>query len=104
MTDEWAASREAFTQAADWFVRTTAEVGSTAAYYRATSALASGSAVAERGRQAGAALGVAADVPALPAAQALALAGELAAQAGHAATLLRALTGRQGLPPGFSVL
>ena len=204
MDDEWATSHEAFAEAADWFVRTTTEVGdrwgdpglgewdvralvghtsrslltvesylaapaervevdSTAAYYRATSALAGGSAVAERGRQAGAALGddpaaavaviagrvvpvvagctgaevvttiaggmrlsdylptrtfelvvhtadlaaalgLASDVPALPASQALALASELAVQSGRAATLLLAVTGRQGLPPDFSVL
>ena len=92
-------SREAFGEAADWFVRTTAEVGdrweqpglgewdvralvghgsrsfvtvesylgqpaasveiaSTLDYYRATSAIAAGPGVAQRGRDAGAALGV----------------------------------------------
>jgi uncharacterized protein (TIGR03083 family) len=94
----WQASREAFEVAADWFVRTTAEIGdrweqpglgvwdvralvghasrsfvtvesylaqpaasveiaSTVDYYRATSAIASGPDVAQRGRDAGAALG-----------------------------------------------
>ncbi len=94
----WEASREAFGEAADWFVRTTAEVGdrweqpglgewdvralvghgsrsfvtvesylgqpaasveiaSTLDYYRATSAIAAGPGVAQRGRDAGAALG-----------------------------------------------
>ncbi|NYE37281.1 hypothetical protein F4692_002414 [Nocardioides cavernae] len=204
MTDRWTAARTAFAEAADWFVRTTrevgerweapglgewdvralvghtsrslltvesylqvpadaVEVGSTADYYRVTSALAAGSAVAERGRQAGAALGdapsaevaaiaarvvprvatctgaevittiaggmrladylptrtfelvvhtadlsaalgIESDVPPTPAAEALVLAGELAVGSGRADVVLRALTGREALPPGFSLL
>ena len=51
-----------------------------------------------------AATGLPAHVPPAAAAQALHLAGDLAVAGGAAAALLRALTGRTGLPPGFSVL
>lgn len=51
-----------------------------------------------------AAIGVAAEPPARPAAQALDLVSGLAVQQGTAATLLRAATGREGLPAGFTVL
>ena len=44
------------------------------------------------------------DVPARAAVSALRLAADVAAADGQAAPLLRALTGRTGLPPGFSVL
>jgi hypothetical protein len=50
------------------------------------------------------ALGAPPDPPAAPAAQALALVGELAADEGLAGPLLLAATGRHGLPAGFSVL
>ena len=139
------------------------ELGSAVAYFRATSAMAAGAAVAERGREAGVALGadpaasvadiadrvlalvrsadggeqvttiaggmrladylptrtfeltvhtadlatalgVPADVPATAAAQALRLVAGLAVSDGLAGPLLLALTGRSGLPAGFSVL
>ncbi|WP_432512941.1 maleylpyruvate isomerase N-terminal domain-containing protein [Kineococcus sp. SYSU DK001] len=51
-----------------------------------------------------AALGVAPDVPASAARQALHLVTELAVAAGAAGPLLLAATGRPGLAPGFSVL
>lgn len=51
-----------------------------------------------------AAIGVPAEPPAGPAAQALELATRLAVEAGTAAPLLRAITGREGLPAGWSVL
>ena len=51
-----------------------------------------------------AALGVPADIPATAAAQALRLVGELAVDRHVAAPLLLAVTGRQGLPPGFTIL
>lgn len=141
----------------------TAELQSALAYYRATSAMAVGSAVVQRGRDAGNALGadpaaavaeIAArvlplvdardgtellttiaggmrladylptrtfelavhtadlaralgerpDVPASAAAQALQLVTDLAVAEGIAGDLLLAATGRQGLPPGYSVL
>ena len=141
----------------------TVEVASTADYYRAIRGMTTGPAVAQRGRDAGAALGddpaaavaeiaarvlpfVAActghelpttlaggmrladylptrtfelvvhtcdlatalgeplDVPPSAAAQALALASELAVTNGLAGPLLLAATGRSGLPQGFSVL
>jgi hypothetical protein len=44
------------------------------------------------------------DPPALPATQALDLVGRLAAAGGNAGQLLLAVTGRRGLPQGFSVL
>ena len=50
------------------------------------------------------ALGLAPDVPASAAAQALDLAAGLAVTDGLAGTLLLAVTGRRGLPGGFSVL
>ena len=50
------------------------------------------------------ALGVRAEPPAGPAAQALELVAGLAVRQGAAAPLLRAATGRGGLPAGFSVL
>jgi len=200
----WTTSCQAFADAADWFVATTAkvdgrwhepglgewdvrslvghtsralltvetylgrpaavvEVGSAAAYYGATRAAAAGPGVAERGRQAGealgadpvaavaaiaarvvplvtacegtevittiaggmrladylptrtfelvvhtadlaAAIGVPAEVPPVPAARALELVAQLAVEGGVAGTLLRAATGREVLPPGFSVL
>ena len=51
-----------------------------------------------------AALGVRTEPPPLPAAQAFALVGQLAVAEGSATQLLRAATGREGLPPGFTVL
>lgn len=51
-----------------------------------------------------AALGLAAVVPGPAAAEAFAIIGALAAEAGDAAPLLRAATGRHGLPAGFSVV
>jgi hypothetical protein len=51
-----------------------------------------------------AALGVRTGPPPLPAAQAFALVGQLAVAGGSATQLLRAATGREGLPPGFTVL
>jgi uncharacterized protein (TIGR03083 family) len=50
------------------------------------------------------ALGVPVDAPARPATQALELVVGLAVEGGHAQTLLRATTGREGLPAGFTVL
>jgi len=50
------------------------------------------------------ALAVPLDVPALPAAQALAVVADLAVAGGLAGPLLLAATGRPGLPEGFSVL
>src|ERR687890_852267 len=50
------------------------------------------------------ALGAPLDVPATAAAQALGLVADLAVAEGHAGPLLLALTGRTGLPSGFSVL
>jgi uncharacterized protein (TIGR03083 family) len=50
------------------------------------------------------ALGVPAEPPPRPAAQALDLLAGLAVQEGVAARVLRAATGREGLPAGFSVL
>ncbi|CAM3487232.1 maleylpyruvate isomerase N-terminal domain-containing protein [Nocardioides zeicaulis] len=141
----------------------TVEVGSTAAYYEATREMAAGPEVAERGREAGralgdrpevavrdiagrvlpvvaachgtelvttiaggmrladylptrtfelvvhtldlaAALGVPAQPPSVPAAEALALVSELAVAGGAAGPLLRAATGRDQLGPGFSIL
>jgi uncharacterized protein (TIGR03083 family) len=141
----------------------TAEIDSAIDYFRATSAMAAGTAVAQRGRDAGAALGsdpaaavaeIAArvvlligerdgsellttivggmrladylptrtfelavhttdlatalglplDVPPTAAAQALELVSELAVAQEVAGPLLRATTGRSGLPPRFSVL
>jgi uncharacterized protein (TIGR03083 family) len=142
---------------------TAVEVETAAAYYGATAALAAGPGVAERGREAGQALGedpaaavaeiaarvlpvVAAcdggevittiaggmrlrdylptrtfelvvhtadlsvalglplDVPAAPASSALHLVAELGVVGQFAGQLLLAVTGRRGLPPGFSVL
>lgn len=139
------------------------DVESAAGYFQATRAIAAGPAVAERGREAGealgddpagavadiaarvlpvvescggaevittiaggmrladylptrtfelvahtadlaAALGLSADPPAVPAEQALELVAQLAVAEGLAGPLLRAATGREGLPPGFSVL
>jgi Mycothiol maleylpyruvate isomerase N-terminal domain len=200
----WSASQQAFADAAEWFVATTAlvhglwkdhglgewdvrslvghtsrslltvetylgrpaevvEVESAVGYYAATRAAAAGPGVAERGREAGealgedpaaavahiaarvlpvvtacdgtevittiaggmrladylptrtfelvvhtadlaAAIGVPAEVPPIPAVQALELVSQLAVEGGLAGTLLRAATGREGLPPGFSVL
>ena len=197
-------SQEAFADAAEWFVATTAlvddqwadpglgewdvrslvghtsralltvetylgrpaevvDVESAVGYYAATSALAAGPGVADRGREAGealgadpaeavaaisarvlpvvtacdgtevvttiaggmrladylptrtfelvvhtadlaAAIGVPAEVPPVPAAQALDLMAQLAVAGGLAGPLLRAATGREGLAPGFSVL
>ena len=51
-----------------------------------------------------AALGLASEPPPVPAAQALGLVAQLAVTDGRATALLRAATGRDGLPPGFSVL
>ena len=51
-----------------------------------------------------AALGLASEPPPVPAAQALDLVAQLAVTDGRATALLRAATGREGLPPGFSVL
>jgi uncharacterized protein (TIGR03083 family) len=51
-----------------------------------------------------AALGLASEPPPVPAAHALDLVAQLAVTEGRAAALLRAATGREGLPPGFSVL
>lgn len=204
MADPWNDVRQAFADAAAWFVATTASVGdrwdepglgewdvralvghtsralltvetylaapaesaeidSAVGYFRATSALAAGTAVAQRGRDAGAALGadpaaavaeiedrvlplidgcdgsellttiaggmrladylptrtfelavhtsdlataleLPLDVPPTAAAQALDLIAELAVAQEVAGPLLRALTGREGLPPRFSVL
>lgn len=50
------------------------------------------------------AIGVPAEPPPGPAAQALDLVAGLAVHGGAAASLLRAATGREGLPAGFSVL
>lgn len=50
------------------------------------------------------AIGVPADVPATAAAQALHIVADLAVARGVAGPLLLAVTGRPGLPPGFSVL
>lgn len=50
------------------------------------------------------ALGLPADPPVAPAAQALHLVADLAADDGRAGPLLLAATGRTGLPPGFTVL
>jgi hypothetical protein len=50
------------------------------------------------------ALGAPLDVPATAAAQALGLLADLAVAEGSAGPLLLALTGRTGLPAGFSVL
>ena len=197
-------SQQAFADAAEWFVATTAlvddqwadpglgewdvrslvghtsralltvetylgrpaevvDVESAVGYYAATSALAAGPGVADRGREAGealgadpaeavaaisarvlpvvtacdgtevvttiaggmrladylptrtfelvvhtadlaAAIGVPAEVPPVPAAQALDLMAQLAVAGGLAGPLLRAATGREGLAPGFSVL
>ena len=197
-------SQQAFADAAEWFVATTAlvddrwaepglgewdvrslvghtsralltvetylgrpaevvEVESAVGYYAATRALAAGPGVADRGREAGealgadpakavaaisarvlpvvtacdgtevvttiaggmrladylptrtfelvvhtadlaAAIGVPAEVPPVPAAQALDLMAQLAVAGGLAGPLLRAATGREGLAPGFSVL
>ncbi len=139
------------------------EVPTATAYYRATRVVSSGPEVAQRGRDAGAALGadpptavagiaarvlpvvaacdgselvttiaggmrlaeylptrtfelvvhtadlavalsVPADVPPVPARQALLLVADLAVADGRAAPLLLAATGRGPLPPGFSVL
>lgn len=141
----------------------TAELGTAVDYYRAIRGMTTGSAVAERGREAGRVLGedpatavseladrvlglveskggtellmsiaggmrlrdylptrtlelvvhtldlcralaVPLDVPARPAAAVLELIGELAVTDGLAGELLLALTGRGGLPAGFSVL
>jgi hypothetical protein len=49
-------------------------------------------------------LGVPPDVPATAAAQALTIVADLAVTDGLAGPLLRAATGRPGLPAGFSVL
>ena len=51
-----------------------------------------------------AALDLPSQPPPLPAAQALGLVARLAVDGGLVAPLLRAATGREGLPPGFSVL
>ena len=51
-----------------------------------------------------AALGQASEPPPVPAAQAFDLVAQLAVTEGRATALLRAATGREGLPPGFSVL
>ena len=51
-----------------------------------------------------AALGLASEPPSVPAAQALRLVAQLAVTDGRATALLRAATGREALPPGFSVL
>ena len=139
------------------------DLESAVAYYRATSAIAAGPGVAERGREAGealgtdpatavtairdrvlplvegcdgtelvttiaggmrlsdylptrtfelvahtadltAALGLQAEPPALAAEQVLELVGRLAVAGATATRLLRAATGREGLPPGFTVL
>ncbi|HEU4335782.1 MAG TPA: maleylpyruvate isomerase N-terminal domain-containing protein [Nocardioides sp.] len=139
------------------------DLASAVAYYRATSAIAAGPGVAERGRDAGealgtdparavatirdrvlpvvdgcdgtelvttiaggmrlsdylptrtfelvahtadlaAALGLESEPPALAAEQVLELVGRLAVAGGRATQLLRAATGREGLPPGFTVL
>jgi len=139
------------------------DLESAVAYYRATSAMAAGPEVAERGRAAGealgadpapavaairarvvplvdscdgtelvttiaggmrlsdylptrtfelvahtadltAALGVRSEPPAVAAEQVLELVGRLAVVGTKAAQLLRAATGREGLPPGFTVL
>ena len=139
------------------------EVESAVDYYRATRAAAAGPGVAERGREAGkalgahpaatvaaiaarvvpvvtacegtevittiaggmrladylptrtfelvvhtadlaAAIGVPAESPPVPAEQALELVARLAVEGGLSGPLLRAATGREGLPPGFSVL
>ncbi len=204
MNAPWPTSQQAFADAAEWFVATTAvvdgrwdapglgewdvrslvghtsrslltvetylgrpaevvEVESAVGYYEATRALAAGPGVAERGREAGAALGadpaaavaaiaarvlpvvaacdgtelvttiaggmrlrdylptrtfelvvhtadlaaaigVPSEPPAVPAAQALELLARLAVTKDLAGPLLRAATGREGLPPGFTVL
>ena len=139
------------------------DLESAVAYYRATSAIAAGPGVAERGREAGealgtdpatavaairdrvlplvegcdgaelvttiaggmrlsdylptrtfelvahtadlaAALGLQSEPPALAAEQVLELVGRLAVAGATATQLLRAATGREGLPPGFTVL
>jgi hypothetical protein len=51
-----------------------------------------------------AALGLVSEPPPVPAMQAFDLVAQLAVTDGRATTLLRAATGREGLPPGFSVL
>ena len=51
-----------------------------------------------------AALGLASVPPPVPAEQAFDLVAQLAVSDGRATALLRAATGREGLPPGFSVL
>jgi hypothetical protein len=50
------------------------------------------------------ALGAPLDVPATAATQALGLVADLAVSEGHAGAVLLAVTGRAGLPAGFSVL
>lgn len=51
-----------------------------------------------------AALGLVSEPPPVPAMQAFDLVAQLAVTDGRATALLRAATGREGLPPGFSVL
>lgn len=51
-----------------------------------------------------AALGLVSEPPPVPAMQAFDLVAQLAVTGGRATALLRAATGREGLPPGFSVL
>ena len=104
------------------------EVNSAADYFRSTSAISASPAVAERGRDAGTALGsnpatavaeiaarvLTADlatalgeplhVPTAAAAQALSIITDLALTKGLAGPLLLAATGRPVLPTGFSVL
>ncbi|HSF34616.1 MAG TPA: maleylpyruvate isomerase N-terminal domain-containing protein [Nocardioides sp.] len=204
MDHPWPTSQQAFADAAQWFVTTTAlvdgrwdapglgewdvrslvghtsrslltvetylgrpaevvEVESAVGYYGATRALAAGPGVAERGREAGAALGadpaasvaaiaarvlpvvaacdgtevvttiaggmrlsdylptrtfelvvhtadlgaaigVPTEPPPVAATQAVELVAQLAVEGGLAGPLLRAATGREGLPPGFTVL
>ena len=52
----------------------------------------------------GAAIGVPTEPPPVAATQAVELVTQLAVEGGLAGPLLRAATGREGLPPGFTVL
>jgi len=94
MVFSWDDSRRAFTDAAEWFVRTAARVGDRWNRFE----------LAVHTTDLATALGVPSDVPATAAAQALHVVADLAVAAGLAGPLLLAATGRPGLPAGFSVL
>ncbi|UJP40658.1 hypothetical protein [Cellulomonas palmilytica] len=80
------------------------EVATTADYYAATRAATTGPQVAQRGRDAGAALGAPAEPPPSAAASALRVLSALAVQGRAAGALLLAATGRGPLPDQFSIL